>query len=448
MGYFQALMGKTLHEFRDPIHTFVIVNTDERRIVDSRPFQRLRHIHQLALTWLVYPGATHKRFEHCLGVMELAGRVFDILTRAENRRSSGRLNDVFISADPHDYDHQYWRRVVRLGALCHDLGHIPFSHGAESLLPQGSHHENLSLAVIRSDAMKDLFDQAHVKPDDVAKVAVGPEKWKDVTFKPWEELMSEIVTGDAFGVDRIDYLLRDSLHAGVAYGRFDHYRLIDSLRILWDDEQQKAVIGIEQGAVHAAEAMQLARYYMFEQLYYHRVRLALDAHLREYLRFYLGLSGYPTSVEAHLQITDDHVLAKMQDDATDPSAEGHAMARRILDRKFFRLLYDRRTEDLDRNLDAVDLVYSAAKQEFGSDHVLRETNIDPKRPESAAPKPFRFAVEREGGEVVSSLRISQILGRLPKAVYDDVFVAPEIEEKAEQWLKDNLRGILGVPEES
>lgn len=436
-------MGKTLHEFRDPIHTFVIVNSDERRIIDSRPFQRLRHIHQLALTWLVYPGATHKRFEHCLGVMELAGRVFDVLMR--NRRGNGRLPGIFMTADEKP---QYWRQIVRLGALCHDLGHIPFSHGAESLLPEGSHHESLSLAVIRSPLMRELFEQFPVRPDDVAKVAVGPEKWKDVTFTPWEELMSEIVTGDAFGVDRIDYLLRDSLHAGVAYGRFDHYRLIDSLRILWDDEQQKAVIGIEKGAVHAAEAMQLARYYMFEQLYYHRVRLALDAHLRDYLRLYLGAAGYPTSIEAHLRITDDHVLAKMQDDAADASAEGHTLARRILDRKFFRLLYDRRSEDLDLNLDAVNLVYKAARNEFGADHVLRETNINRERPESAAPKPFPFAVEREGGEVVSSLKVSQILGRLPKAVYDDVFVAPEIAEKATEWLQNNLRGILGSREES
>lgn len=441
-------MSKSLHEFRDPVHTFIVVNTDERRIIDSRAFQRLRHIHQLALTFLVYPGATHKRFEHCLGVMELAGRVFDVLTRVENRRTNGRLKDVFITPDPHDQKHQYWRQVVRLGALCHDLGHIPFSHGAESLLPEGSHHEDLSLRVIRSLPMQELFRHFPVLADDVAKVAVGPAKWKNASFTPWEELMSEIVTGDAFGVDRIDYLLRDSLHTGVAYGRFDHYRLIDSLRILWDEEQQKAVIGIEHGAVHAAEAMQLARYYMFEQLYYHRVRLAVDAHLREYLRLYVGEGGYPTEVEAHLRMTDDHVLAKMQDDAADPFAAGHGLARRILDRDFFRLLYDRRTEDLDRNLGAVDLVFTAALAEFGQHQVLRVTNISRGRPESAAPKPFRFAVEREDGNVVSSLQVSQILGQLPKAVYDHVFVAPEIIETAREWLQVHRRGILGTREES
>ena len=441
-------MGKTLHEFRDPIHTFVIVNTDERRIIDSRPFQRLRHIHQLALTWLVYPGATHKRFEHCVGVMELAGRVFDVLTRIENRRTNGRLSDIFVTADPNDQKHQYWRQVVRLGALCHDLGHIPFSHGAESLLPEGSHHENLSLAVIRSPLMRDLFDKFPVRPDDVAKVAVGPEKWKDVTFSPWEELMSEIVTGDAFGVDRIDYLLRDSIHAGVAYGRFDHYRLIDSLRILWNDEQQKAVIGIEQGAVHAAEAMQLARYYMFEQLYYHPVRLALDAHLRQYLRLYLPEGHYPTDVDQHLKITDDHVLATMQDDAGEESSSRRVLARRILDRQFFRRIYERRAEDLNQTLHAVDMVFDALVEKFGADRVLRETNIKKGKPKAAEPAPFEFSVEREGGEVVSSGLVSQILGNLPKAVYDHVFVDPDIEDEARTWLHQSLRGILGKTEEA
>src|SRR5580692_11545364 len=77
-------LAKHFHEFRDPIHTFISVRTDERRVIDSMPFQRLRNIHQLALTYLVYPGATHKRFEHSLGVMELASRIFDVLTDPQN----------------------------------------------------------------------------------------------------------------------------------------------------------------------------------------------------------------------------------------------------------------------------------------------------------------------------------------------------------------------------
>ncbi len=121
-------MPKEHNEFRDPVHTFVIVGSDERKVINSRAFQRLRHIHQLALTWLVYPAATHKRFEHSLGVMQVAGNIFDVLTRSENRRSTGRLSEIFPSADPNDQKHSYWKSVVRMGALCHDLGHIPFSH--------------------------------------------------------------------------------------------------------------------------------------------------------------------------------------------------------------------------------------------------------------------------------------------------------------------------------
>lgn len=77
-------MAKYFHEIRDPIHVFIRLDSDERKVLDSRPFQRLRYIHQLGLTYLIYPGATHRRFEHSLGVMELAGRVYDIVTEPDN----------------------------------------------------------------------------------------------------------------------------------------------------------------------------------------------------------------------------------------------------------------------------------------------------------------------------------------------------------------------------
>lgn len=126
-------MPKNIHEIRDPIHVFIRLSTHERRILDSRPFQRLRHVHQLALTYLVYPGATHKRFEHSLGVMELAGRVYDVITRGENLSEEVR---EFLPEVADEHQRQYWQRAIRMAALCHDLGHLPFSHAAEKeLLP-------------------------------------------------------------------------------------------------------------------------------------------------------------------------------------------------------------------------------------------------------------------------------------------------------------------------
>src|SRR6516165_9767123 len=128
-------MSKYVHEVRDPIHVFIRLDSDERKVLDSRPFQRLRHIHQLALTYLIYPAATHKRFEHSLGVMELAGRVFDIVT--DRRNLTDRIKKD-LSEVNNDDALRYWRRALRMAALCHDMGHLPFSHAAEKeLLPPG-----------------------------------------------------------------------------------------------------------------------------------------------------------------------------------------------------------------------------------------------------------------------------------------------------------------------
>jgi len=105
-------MTKRTHEIRDPVHTFIHLDSDEREAVDSRAVQRLRHIQQLGMSHLVYPGATHKRFEHSLGVMDLAGRVFDVITNLENVR-----HDSVREMMPLPDQRGYWRRVLRMAAL-------------------------------------------------------------------------------------------------------------------------------------------------------------------------------------------------------------------------------------------------------------------------------------------------------------------------------------------
>ena len=92
-------------------------------------------------------------------------------------------------------------------------------------------------------------------------------------FSDWEALLSEIIIGDAFGVDRMDYLLRDSHHTGVAYGKFDHYRLIDTIRILppppsgEEGDSNEPALGVEEGGIHSSEALMLARHFMYKQVY-------------------------------------------------------------------------------------------------------------------------------------------------------------------------------------
>jgi HD superfamily phosphohydrolase len=102
----------TQYEIRDPVHVFVEADPDELSVVNCSAIQRLRHIHQLALTYLVYPGGTHRRFEHSLGVMHFAGRIYDVVMREEN------LSDVVRQVVPASRrKREYWRSVLRMAAL-------------------------------------------------------------------------------------------------------------------------------------------------------------------------------------------------------------------------------------------------------------------------------------------------------------------------------------------
>jgi uncharacterized protein len=284
---------KRVHEFRDPLHDFIELNRQERSVVDSIPFQRLRHIHQLALSSLVYPGATHTRFEHSLGVMHLAKRVFDIVTHPQRRHPA--IAHIFP-----DQEHlPYWKSALAIAALLHDVGHLPFSHAAEKqLLPKGEDHESLTLQLIDSDYIRPLLDDGQkIKPIDVQKLSIGKKKLtkKGVHFSDWEAVLSEIVTGNAFGVDRIDYLLRDSFQTGTSYGKFDHKKLLESLRILPASGQAEGgsepILGVDQGGLHSAEALLLARYFMYEQVYFHPVRRSYDWHLIEFMKAHYASQG-------------------------------------------------------------------------------------------------------------------------------------------------------------
>ncbi len=426
-----------LHEIRDPIHTFIRVDSDERMVVDSAPVQRLRHIHQLAMTCLVYPGATHRRFEHSLGVMELAGRVFDVVTAPGNLDDSVRK----LAGDELDVPERRlsWRRALRIAALCHDIGHLPFSHAAErELLPEGWNHEQLTIALIRSPEMEDVWRRMRpqVASDDVVKLAVGPKELRDEKSSPWESLLSEIIVGDALGVDRMDYLLRDCLHAGVAYGRFDHFRLVDTLRILPSPGGSgEPLLGVEEGGLQSAEALLLARYFMFSQVYYHRVRRAYDIHLRDFLRGWLPGGQFSTDTASHLRTTDAEVTAALFEAARDSSHPGHDPARRIVQRQHFKSLWQRDPEDLVVNPDAGAVIASAAAQEFGAEAV-RHDYYAPQMPVQD------FPVRQYDDSIAWAQQMSQVLQNVPPATADYVFIRPDLLDEARKWLGEHKRAIL------
>ena len=432
-------MVKQQHEFCDPIHAFVRADSDERTVIDSAPVQRLRHIHQLATAYLVYPGATHRRFEHSLGTMELAGRVYDVVTSPS--AMTGEVRDLCPEAND-DQQRLYWRRVIRLAALCHDIGHLPFSHAAEKdLLPAGWDHERFSRKLI-VERLACLLGQMKppVDAEDVAKIAVGPKKAKDLSYSPWERILSEVIVGDAFGVDRIDYLLRDSWHAGLAYGSFGHHRLLDTLRILLlpSDESDggEPALGVEWGGLQSAEALLMARYFMYSQVYFHRVRMIYDIHLIDFLTQWLPDDGtFSTDLDRHLSFTDNEIMAAILEASRSPSQPGHKWARQLVSREHFRVLYSRNRKDLDYHPDPAHAVYQAARHKFGVDSVRIAKRHD-------RGGKLEFPVLKDDNEVVLSLTESEVLPKLPAIAVDHVYVDTAILQEAKKWLRRDLKTIL------
>ncbi len=437
---------KQVHEIRDPIHVFIKLDEEERALIDSPPVQRLKHIHQLAMSYLLYPGATHKRFEHSLGVMHLAGRVFDVVTDELNIHDGVRDEVMPYIANPTSKG--YWRSVVRMGALCHDIGHLPFSHAAEKeLLPEGWNHERITANFILDDELREKWHTMTppLRPIDVAKVAVGQEKLSamcpKVDFSTWELLLSEIVTGDALGVDRIDYLLRDSHYAGVQYGRIDHHRLIDTLRILpWstaDDESNAPVLGIEQGGIHIAEALLLARYAMFKQVYLHDVRISYDLHLQEFLKSWLDGGQFPTEPEKLLQKTDVEVLYAIRSSAKEPDSPGFADACAITDRQHFRSVYRHQRTDLEHHEDPVRAVADHIRKQFGEKNVRVKPYRNPATVAVGADQKNDFPVSDGVGQVRSALGISDVLQHIPNVDEGVVLVHPDHARAARRWIDEN-----------
>jgi HD superfamily phosphohydrolase len=394
------------------------LDSDERNVLDSKPFQRLRHIHQLGMTYLLYPGATHRRFEHSLGVMELASRVYDVVTRTE--KITDEVKDSLPEIVNED-QRRYWRRVIRMAALCHDLGHLPFSHTAEKdLLPEGMEHEDLTRKIICGAEMREIWSEMTppLRTEDLEKLAVGPKKANDVPFTNWETVLAEIIVGDVLGVDRMDYLLRDSHHIGVAYGKFDHYRLIDTLRILPappSEESEASLdgpgepsLGVEDGGLQSAEALLLARYFMYSQVYLHRVRRIYDIHLKDFLRDWLRDGMFSTDLVEHLALTDNEISAAFWTAAFEPSAKGHDHARRVVMHDHFKRLYSPLRDDLSINADAGTAVFDAVKEKFGLDNVRYDRY-------SEKGQGHEFTVFSTDGSAVSSTSRSQVLGSMPLA---------------------------------
>jgi len=217
-----------------------------RRVIDTRAFRRLARISQLGLVSLVYPAAIHTRFEHSLGVYRLALLLLKQL--AHDERFAAAIG-------PEDAD-----RFIA-AALVHDLGHWPFCHPIEDIrLPGVPTHERFANAFLLEGEMAEALRRDwSLDPKDV--VSLLSEKPRDRTSR----ILTSMLSGP-IDVDKMDYLFRDSLHAGVPYGRhFDQQRLIGSLCLNAAGDG----LAITDKGKTATELIVFARYVMFSEVYWH-----------------------------------------------------------------------------------------------------------------------------------------------------------------------------------
>ena len=320
-------------DIRDPVFNFIRLTGTEAEIVNSSVFQRLRGIRQLAFANLVYPGALHTRFEHSLGVCYIANLM---------------AQELNVSSEDRD--------LIRLAALLHDIGHGPFSHISEDILEIYSEkndsqntykiHEAITADIIRQN---DELNQ-YIRSADREKII------KILGAGYGDPLLHSIVSGP-LDADKQDYLLRDSYFCGVKYGVFDLGQLHRELRAVEQNDIEGKYLMMSKDGVHALEQFVLAKYYISNQVYRHRVRLITDQMLIraitrgidfdniETLQYLYRYQADPKYLEEYLSWDDSKFLVVLTDQRFH-GKECHTILTRLKQRNLLKRIYQRQIKEL------------------------------------------------------------------------------------------------------
>jgi len=230
---------------RDPLWDTIRLDPTAVRIVDTAEFQRLRYIRQLGLAHLVYPGATHTRFDHALGVYHLTK------TALRHLRERGGV-------PPEAWEGE---ELVPYAALLHDIGHYAYSHALEELEAEHvpAHHEDVSRQFFASPALRDALAPLGLTAADGINELIRGES--DIPLRG-------LVSG-SLDLDKMEYLRRDARFCGVPYGEVDVSRLLQGLQLLQDPVTQRYEVGVHEKAIAALESLLFAKYQMFRNVYWH-----------------------------------------------------------------------------------------------------------------------------------------------------------------------------------
>ncbi len=409
---------------RDNVHRDIVLDDEISRLVDTRTFQRLRDIKQLATCHYVFPTATHTRFVHSLGAQHLAGILLKHLDT---------VNPGIISSED--------ARLVRYAALLHDIGHPPFSHALESdkVFATYHHHETWGRKIL-DDPDNDLR---------IALIDIIGESGLSRLFSILDgscdlPVLHDIVCSQ-LDVDRLDYLMRDQINTGAKIGTFDVYRIFRSLRIGEDGH-----LTVTRGGVSEVESYLMMRYHMYHNVYFHKLNMLTTSYViraliraRELVeaneltvsvRMRRMLTDDTLSVKDYLALTDSLIQAELSAFVTHPDP--------ILS-KWAGLLA--RRSDLHKRVrvrDLTELAYWGAKSRIES--ILSNAGHDPEhdmitaRVHKEGYRPYSGGIKVEGGHDISD--VSPIVASIKPL--DDImlFVPEDCREAVEMVVNEAIAG--------
>lgn len=272
-----------LEILRDPVWNNIRVDELTLQLVDTEVFQRLRYVRQLGWTYLVYPGATHSRFEHALGTHHLSRRTLALLCEAEDAKPVSE-ND---------------QAIVRAAALLHDVGHYPFSHALEEI--GALHHEDVARPLITQGSVASLLS-SHLGTDAPARV------FDLIGGRSTSELQG-LISG-SLDLDKIEYLKRDAFMCGVPYGEIDVDRLTNSLILVDDPETGRPTIGVLEKALSALESLLFAKYQMYRNVYWHHAVRSATAMYKRLVED--ALEAGVVNVQSLSRYTDEGLMHRLE----------------------------------------------------------------------------------------------------------------------------------------
>lgn len=424
-------------EIRDPVHGSIYFSDPEVAVLDTAEYQRLRAIKQLGFAEFSFPGATHNRYLHSVGVSHLAGLCFDSIFR------------IYPFSKP--FVKTRLRQAVRLASLLHDVGHGPLSHTTEQVMPmlhelevkiyqeqnvpdqnRRANHEDYTIKYVTDSQIATTISQnfPDISPVHIACLIDRTLKCPDdffvdngVDFRP---ILSQLVSSE-LDADRMDYLERDSYFCGTNYGKIDAHWLVQNLT--FNRIENQMFMALNRRALYSFDDFLISRHHMHLMVYCHHKSIIYEEMLNRYLMSPDCTFLLPGDIQDYTKY-NDYKLHEHLDSVNNP------WARRVADRKPFRVLIElhstnenSRPESIRHELgsEGIEAIWASSKNRLSKYHTVA--------PEQASPQIFVVDTYDRWDKPAPIGQSTEIFKRYEGArIIDRVYVAPEMYVQAKKIL--------------